>query len=121
MRLVAVEFRALPVDQVAQRGAAGVARRGAGAAALGGLLAAVVLLLVAFHLGSAGFFADGADAQTDLLLVLIHFDDLELVFGVHIERHWLPVRTNCLGDVAKTFDSFGDFYKGAELRGAQNL
>src|SRR6202044_1064387 len=84
---------------------------------LGRLLA----LLVALDLSAAGFLAYGADAETDLLLFLVHLDDLELVLRVHIERHWLPVGTDCLGDVAEALDSFSDLNEGAELRGAKDL
>src|SRR5271168_4481784 len=92
---------ALPVDEIAERGAA---RRGrGGGAGTGAALGRTLALLVALDLGAAGFFADSADAETHLLLFLVHLDDLELVLRVHIELDRLVARIDRFGDVAETF------------------
>jgi len=103
-------------------GAAAVAgRRGGGRGRTGVALGGLLALLVALDLGTAGLFANGLDRETDLLLFLIHLDDLELVFRVHIERDRLAVRTDRFGDVAQALDSFGDLDEGSKLRRTQDL
>ena len=77
--------------------------------------------LVLLDFGAAGFFADGADGEADLLLFLAHLDDLELVLVAYIELDGLAVVADRLGDVAETFDAFRDFDEGSELRGTQDL
>ncbi len=78
-------------------------------------------LLVALDFGAGGFFADRLDAQADLLLFLVHLDDLELVLVADLQRDLLAGIVDCFGDVAEAFDTFSDFNEGAELRGAQDL
>src|SRR3982750_1655244 len=93
LSLVSLGLRALPVDQVAQRGAAAVARGGGGGGGTGvAALGALLTFLVALDLSAAGLFANGTDAQADLLLFLVHLDDLELVLRVHIHRFGLGLR-----------------------------
>ena len=81
----------------------------------------MIALLVAFHFGAAGFFAHSANAQTDLLLVLIHLHDAELVLAANLQLDRSVTLVNSLGDVAQTLDTLSDLNEGTELRGAQNL
>ena len=65
---------------------------------------------------------DCADRETDLLLFLVHLDDLELVLVVDdFELDRLAGLIDRFRDVAQALDTVGDFYEGAELRRAQNL
>jgi len=75
--LVAVAAGALPRDQVADGGAVG---RGRGRG-----------VFVRLDLLARSFFANGADAQANFLLFLIHLDDLEIVFVAGFEMHRLSV------------------------------
>ena len=59
--------------------------------------------------------------RADLLLFLVHLDDLELMLVAYLQLDRLMVLVDCLRDVAKTLDAFGDLDKGAELGGAQDL
>src|SRR6185437_15215524 len=77
--------------------------------------------LVVFHFRAGGFLADGLEAEADLLLVVAHLDDLEVVLVADVERELVSALVDCLGDVAETLDALGDLDEGAELRGAQNL
>src|SRR5205807_1400017 len=100
-------FRTLPVDQVAKCRAA----RG------GGGTLVVLLALVQLDLGSACLFPDSPDAEADLLFVLIHLDDLEVVNRINLKLHWRPVLVDSLGHMAEALDALGDFNERAELSG----
>src|ERR1017187_756962 len=80
-----------------------------------------VALLVALHLGAACLFANRTDAQADLLLFLVHLDDLELMLRVDFELHRNVVLVHRLGDMAEPFHAFGNLHKRAELGGPQDL
>src|SRR5580658_2488909 len=77
--------------------------------------------LVAFDFRPAGLFANRADAQADLLFFHVHLDDLEVVLLALLQRQRMTLRIHCFGNMAKTLDSLGNFDKGSELRGPQNL
>src|ERR1700679_1794373 len=95
---------ALPVDQFADGGT------GAGDG-----------LLVGFHFHAGGFFADGADAESDLLFFGTHLDDLEIVFESGLEGHGLAVSVDRFRFVAQAFDAFGDFHERAKRGYAQHF
>ena len=59
--------------------------------------------------------------EADLLLFLVHLDDLELVLVADLQVDLLAGVVDRFGDVAEAFDAFGDLDEGAELRGAQDL
>src|ERR1039458_5113773 len=59
-----------------------------------------VALLVALHLGAACLFTNRTDAQADLLLFLVHLDDLELMLRVDFQLDRNVVLVHRLGDMA---------------------
>src|SRR6266852_4889151 len=83
-RSVAFAAGALPVDQLAD------SRTGAG-----------YRLLVGFDFRARGFFADGANAESDFLLFGTHLDDLELVLDSGLKMKRLTVAVQCFRLVAQ--------------------
>ena len=118
-RLLAVfAFGLLPFEEVTEGGGTGVGRGAAASLPLTAAFVALAGLLVAFDFGAAGFFADGLDRETDLLLLLVDLDDLELVLVANLKFDLLAGIVDRFGDVAEAFDSFGDLDEGSKLRGA---
>ena len=76
-------FEPFPVHQIAQCGGRAGDR-----------------LLISFNISPAGFFSDGAQAQADLLLILVHLDDLEVVLLASFELDRLTHRIGGFRDVA---------------------
>src|ERR1039457_510735 len=69
-------------------------------------------LLVGFHFRARGFFAHGADAESDLLLFRTHLDDLEVVLQARLKMKRLAVLVGRFGLVAQAFHALGNFDKG---------
>src|SRR5271165_3693138 len=78
-------------------------------------------LLVSFDLGSRSLFADGADAEADLLLFRAHLDDFEVVLNAGFKMQRLTVAIDCFRLVAQTFHAFGDLDKSSKGGHAQHF
>src|SRR5579883_3417339 len=78
-------------------------------------------LLVGFHISTAGLFADSTKAESNLLLIWIHLNDLEVVLLPCFQLHWNTITVRSFRHVAESFNAFSDFNKSTELRRAQNL
>ena len=102
--LVAFVTGALPGDQLADCGTGARDR-----------------LLVGFDFRARGFFAYGADAEADFLLLGIHLDDLEVVLNAGLQMERVAVFVSGFGFVAETLDSLGDFDERAERGHTQYL
>ena len=64
-------------------------------------------MLVCFHFGTRGFLSHRANAEADLLLILVHLDDLEVMLLARFEVNRMAICVDGFGVVAKTFDSVG--------------
>ena len=60
----------------------------------------MIALLVALHLSAARLFPNCADAQADLLLVLIHLHNSELMLVAYLKLDGNIMLIHGLGDVA---------------------
>ena len=60
----------------------------------------IAAFLVTLNFCATRLFANCADAETDLLLFMVHLDNLELMFGVDFKLYRNVILVNCLGDVA---------------------
>lgn len=96
---------ALPGHQFADRGTAGAGGR----------------VLVGLDFLSGSFLPDGADAETDFFLVLVHLDDLELVLLAGFKVKLGAVFVYGLGIVAETLDPVSDFDKCPKAGDAENF
>ncbi len=64
------------------------------------LVILIASFLIAFHFGAACLFAHCTDAEADLLLFLVHLDDLKLMLGVDVELDRNVMLIDGFGDVA---------------------
>ena len=78
-------------------------------------------MLVGLDFPARCFLANRLDAQANLLLFLIHLDDLEVKLQVRLQMNRLPVVIDGFGVVAQTFDALGDFDERPEIGHTQNL
>ena len=104
MLSVLVVSRALPVDDIAQ------SRGGAGSR-----------VLISFHVSAAGLFAYGPQAESDLLFLRIHLDDLEVMLAAGLHVHGLAIAIYRFGVVAEALDAFGNFNECSKASHAQHL
>src|SRR5215469_7594006 len=78
-------------------------------------------MLVGFHVLATGFLADGAERESNFLLLLVHLDDLEVQLLTGLELDWMTLIVHRLGVVAQPFDAFRQFDEGTKSRDTQHL
>ena len=64
-------------------------------------------MFIRFDIGATGFFADSAERQPDLLLLLVHLDDLEVVLLARFQLDRMPSLVGGLRIVAEALDAIG--------------
>src|SRR2546422_969617 len=78
-------------------------------------------VFVCLHFGTRRFLSHRANAEADLLLILVHLDDLEVMLLARFEVNRMAVCVHGFGVVAEAFDSVGKLYECAEAGNAQHF
>jgi len=78
-------------------------------------------VFVRLHFGTRGFLSHRTNAEADLLLILIHLDDLEVMLLARFEVNRMAACVDGFRVVAEAFDSVGKLYECAEARNAQHF
>src|SRR5438445_1158817 len=105
LRSVVFAAGAFPGNQLANRRSAGA----------GGWL------FVRLHFSTRGFLSHRANTEPDFLFILVHFDDLKVVFLAWLQMNRLAVGIDGFGIVAETLNSVGQFDKRAEAGKAHHF
>ena len=78
-------------------------------------------VFVRLHFGTRGFLSHRANTEPDFLFILVHFDDLKVVFLAWLQMNRLAVGIDGFGIVAETFNSVGQLDKRAEAGYAEHF